>query len=237
MTSSKFKNRLVTLAAVGFTANALCLPLAAQAEVSSGMSIASMYLWRGQDLSQAGPAVSGNLDYNHESGAFVGTWASSEGASGSYEWDVYAGYGKKFGDFGVSVSYNVYMYPETKSDADGDGVIDTNDGLADSDASEYMIGANWTDLNAKLYLNTENDYSYLSLDYALDKVGFHVGFTNGVDSNGDASSDANYTDFNVSYGFAEHATVTVSMASGNAVGDGGIEGDPLVVFAYAVPLK
>jgi len=237
MKSATVNNNRLTLAAMGFAAGALCLPLAGQAEVSGGMNIASMYLWRGQDVSNAAPAVSGNLDYNHESGIYAGTWASSEGASGSYEWDLYAGYNGKAGDFGYTVAYNLYMYPETQSDTDGDGFVDTNDGLADSDVSEILVGVTWTDLAAKLYLSTENDYKYLSLDYTMDKLGFHVGLTSGVDDNGDALSDADYTDLNVSYGFAENATVTVSLATGNAVTNDAVEGDPMVVFAYNVPLK
>lgn len=221
--------------AAGIATAILMCPLASQAEVSGGMSVASMYLWRGQDVSNSAPAVSGNLDYSHESGLFVGTWASSEGASGSYEWDVYAGWGGKAGPVDLKIGIYEYMYPETTS-VDGSGNT-VRDGLADSDVSEIGINATYMNLGVALYLNTENDYKYISLDYPLDKFKLHAGYTLGVDGNGDADSNADYADLNVNYSFNENASVTLSMATGNAVGDDGIEGDPLVVFSYTVPMK
>ncbi len=229
------RNNKHALSAAGIATAILMCPLASQAEVSGGMSVASMYLWRGQDVSNSAPAVSGNLDYSHESGLFVGTWASSEGASGSYEWDVYAGWGGKAGPVDLKIGIYEYMYPETTS-VDGSGNT-VRDGLADSDVSEIGINATYMNLGVALYLNTENDYKYISLDYPLDKFKLHAGYTLGVDGNGDADSNADYADLNVNYSFNENASVTLSMATGNAVGDDGIEGDPLVVFSYTVPMK
>lgn len=228
-------NKKIALTMAGVATAMLVCPLAGQAEVSGGMGVASMYLWRGQDVSNAAPAVSGNLDYSHESGIFIGTWASSEGVSGSYEWDLYAGWGGKAGPVDLKVGIYEYLYPETTS-VDSSGAT-VRDGLGDSDIAEIGVNATYMDLGVSLFVNTENDYKYLALDYPLDKFKLHVGYTFGVDGNGDADSNADYADLNVNYAFSENASVTLSMATGNAVGDDGIEGDPLVVFSYTVPMK
>lgn len=221
-----------TLMAMGLGTSAFLMPAASQAEVSSGLNLSSMYLWRGQDISNAAPAFSGSVDYSHDSGIFLGTWASSEGASGSHEVDLYAGWAGKAGPVDITVGVYEYLYPEAV-----DGTTGENLSLSDSDISEYLISLGFADFSFSAYINTEgkdfDDYKYYSLDYSIDKIGLHVGMT-------DTSVDAaNYTDFNVSYALTDAASIIVSMASGDAVGDdpGMLNGDPMVVFSYDIPLE
>lgn len=195
---------------------------AAMAEVSADLTISSMYLWRGMDISEGAPAVSSTIQYDDESGFYVGTWMSSEGASGSYEIDAYAGYGTAIGEVGVDVGYALYMYPQVAGD------------IGDSDIAEYIVGLSYKDLGFTAYVNAEpddfDDYVYYSLDYSIDKFGLHYGMT-------DVKSDNDYTDISVSYAATEELTWTISSASGDGIDNTVDDDGPLVMVSYSVPLK
>jgi len=178
-----------------------------------------MYLWRGQTLSGAGPAVSGDFYFHHDSGAYAGIWTSSEGKSGSHETDLNVGFAKKFGNMGVDVGVYEYLYPEAVNAEGGDS-------LGDTDASEFYVGASFGPLSAKVLVNTEeSENMYLTVDALWGNFGAHIGSTmNKV-------SAAEYMDFNVSYTPVTNLTWTVSVASG----DGAPEEDPLFVVSYKWP--
>ncbi len=226
-------------------ATAAALPSAASAEVSADLTLSSMYLWRGMDISDGKPAVSSTIQYDHESGFYVGTWFSSEGTpgaadtisdsagdtidvdsssnGGSYEIDAYLGFAKSFGDVGVDLGYAVYMYPEAPG------------AISDSDIAEYIIGLSYGDFSVTGYINAEpddfDDYKYISLDYSYGKFGFHYGMTDVGTDGGD------YNDVNVSYAVTEEMTWTVSQASGDAIVSDSNQDDPIVMVSYSVPLK
>jgi uncharacterized protein (TIGR02001 family) len=210
-------------AAVALASSAAALPGVAQAEVSSDLTVSSMYLWRGQDISNSKPAVSSSINYNHDSGFYAGSWVSSEGVSGSYELDVYLGFAKSFGDFGVDVGVYEYLYPQIAGS------------MSDSDISEYKVSGSWKDLSLTAYVNTDatnsDDYIYYSVDYSYDKFGFHYGMT-------DVTTDANdYNDYSVSYAMTDALTWTLSQAEGNAIATNSTMDDPIVMVSYSVPLK
>lgn len=71
----------------------------------------SEYMFRG--IAQTGgAAVQGGIDYAHDSGLYVGTWASNIGFGGGTEQDFYVGYSTKLGDIGLDVGSIYYWYPE-----------------------------------------------------------------------------------------------------------------------------
>lgn len=96
----------------------------AQAEFSGNVALTSDYVFRGISQTSEDPAVQGGFDYSHDSGFYLGTWASSlefgEDSSvvdpASMELDVYGGFA---GSFGEAISYDVgviqYMYPGASS--------------------------------------------------------------------------------------------------------------------------
>ncbi len=89
--------------------------------VSANIGVASNYIWRGVTQTQDDPAVSGGLDYAHESGFYAGTWVSNIdwGAdSPNYELDLYAGFGGSINDdFSYDLNTIYYAYPDgTDSD-------------------------------------------------------------------------------------------------------------------------
>ncbi len=99
-----------------------------QAEISANFSMVSDYVFRGISQSQEDPTIQGGFDWSHESGFYVGTWASGvdfvdtgidDGAD--VEWDLYLGYGGSINDdWSWDVSYVQYLYPGTVTGVDYD---------------------------------------------------------------------------------------------------------------------
>lgn len=202
---------------------AAVIPSIASAELSYDLTVSSMYLFRGVDLSQNKPAVSSTVAYDFGNGFSAGTWASSEGVSGSYEIDLYASYEGTAGEFGYSLGFVEYLYPQDPAS------------LTKSDLSEYILGGSYKDFSFTAYINTKqsdnDDYKYYSLDYSMDKIGLHYGMTS-VGTSADK-----YSDINVSYALTDDLSWTVSKAMGNAVDADPTMKDPLVMISYGVPLK
>jgi uncharacterized protein (TIGR02001 family) len=79
------------------------------AGASGNIAVSSDYLWRGKTQTAHGAAVSGGLDYGHDSGVYLGTWASN--VNMGTEIDVYGGFSKEFGPVGVDLGAIAYLYP------------------------------------------------------------------------------------------------------------------------------
>lgn len=89
---------------------------AEQHEFSGNVTLTSDYVWRGVSQSDEDPAIQGGFDYNHESGFYVGTWASNgDFGTASIELDLYAGFANSIGDFSYDVWYIDYRYPGNSS--------------------------------------------------------------------------------------------------------------------------
>ena len=106
----------------------LMATITSQAEVSANFSMVSDYVFRGISQSQEDPTLQGGFDWAHESGFYVGTWASGVDFVGSgpddgadVEWDLYLGYGASITeDWSWDLSYVQYLYPGTVSGVDYD---------------------------------------------------------------------------------------------------------------------
>ena len=93
---------------------------------SANMSLTNDYKFYGISQSSRGWAVQGGLDYSHESGFYLGTWASTidfnVGASdpAQIELDVYGGYANELSN-GISYDAGVwyYGYPSQNEDEGG----------------------------------------------------------------------------------------------------------------------
>ncbi|WP_373017692.1 TorF family putative porin [Thiomicrorhabdus sp.] len=236
----QLKNLVLSMAVAGAAAVSLA-PAAAHAEMSYNASVSNMYLWRGINISDPSPVVSGGMDYDFGNGFAVGTWASSEGSfDNSSELDLYGSYSISMGDFGLSLGYNAYLYPTASKemfksayDSDGDGSM----------LSDYVVGLSYKDLSATAFINTERDKSdnnvYVSLDYSIGAFGLHAA------KNFNDVSGAEYTDFNVSYAATDALTFTLSKASGDGAiatvagikGTDGTEAENVQLqVSYALPI-
>ena len=128
-----FKKTVLVQALLG--ASLISVAGMAQAESKSDWStsanvlLTSDYVWRGYTQSLEDPALQGGLDLSHNSGFYVGVWASSikfvkdgdpsDGAS--TEADVYFGYSTELANgVGVDVGYNRYIYPGSNSNLNYD---------------------------------------------------------------------------------------------------------------------
>lgn len=85
---------------------------------STNVGLVTDYRYRGISQSRLKPAISAGADYSHESGFYVGAWASSikwikdGGGDGNLELDLYGGY--KFNvtkEISLDVGFLAYVYP------------------------------------------------------------------------------------------------------------------------------
>ena len=84
--------------------------------LSANVFLVSDYFFRGITQTWGKPAVQGGFDFVHESGIYVGTWASNVSGNqfpgGSLEWDLYGGYNYKINDdFTIGAGVLYYYYP------------------------------------------------------------------------------------------------------------------------------
>jgi uncharacterized protein (TIGR02001 family) len=117
--------------------------------LTGNFGLFSQYIFRGLTQTDRQPAAQGGFDYSHESGFYVGTWASniswlrdfnSYKSGGSLEWDIYGGYKGTFGksDFGYDVGLLYYWYPG-----------DVASGGTKADTTEVYGALSWKWLSGK----------------------------------------------------------------------------------------
>ena len=91
----------------------------AQAEISANVALATDYVFRGVSQTDNQFAIQGGFDWAHDSGFYLGTWASNVdsnffgGATDpQIELDLYGGFANEFGNgFGYDLGYLRYQYP------------------------------------------------------------------------------------------------------------------------------
>ncbi len=89
--------------------------------LTANVYLVSDYFFRGITQTWDKPAIQGGADFVHDSGAYLGTWASNvsgnQYAGGSLEWDFYGGYNYKINDdFTVGAGLYYYYYPGANND-------------------------------------------------------------------------------------------------------------------------
>lgn len=159
--------------------------------ISGNAQLTSDYRFRGLTQSDEDPALQGSLTVTHESGFYVGTFAStiddkvSLPGYGGAEVDLYAGYGKSFANgLGVDAGLLYYYYPDGANGA-------KTDFFEPYAALTYTIGPVSAKLGAAyawsgqkgLIGKKDNIYGYLDLSAAIPStpltVKGHVGYSDG----------------------------------------------------------
>lgn len=142
------------------------------AAVEGNIGVASNYLWRGVTQSGDQAAISGGLDYSHESGFYLGTWASNvtwtpvEG----YELDIYAGYGGEAGTVSYDLGYIAYLYPVGEHDSDFSEVY-ANLGMGGFTLGlSLQVDAEASGATDPRYISASYDFD-LNEDYGLSLYG------------------------------------------------------------------
>ena len=169
-------------------------PAAAPASpLSFNVGVVSDYLFRGVSQTHGKPAIQGGIDYAHESGFYVGAWASSITwvkdwlGSGRLEVDVYGGYKNSFagGDWNYDVGLITYNYPGHGGSTKGAAT-----------AFSQLASPNTTEVYASL------GYKWLSVKYSHTVSSHFIGWVPTTAAGFDPtrnSRGSNYLEMNASY--------------------------------------
>jgi uncharacterized protein (TIGR02001 family) len=192
---------------------------AANAQVSSTWTATNDYDFRGYSQSATDPALQGSIDYAHDSGWYIGAWASNvdfgDGVDADVELDIYTGFsGGEDLTWSAGIVYYTYPgsddveeYPEIFAGL-GYGPVSgkiwySNDFYA-SDESAFYLEANGTfELPSNFSILAHAGYSYGDfwddingdkvIDYSLG-VGYKAGNFNLALKYVDTDSDTEITD-------------------------------------------
>lgn len=205
----------------------------AQAELSANIGATSNYVWRGVTQTGDEAAISGGIDYSHESGFYAGTWASN--VSGGEEVDLYAGFSGTAGDMGYDVGVIYYAYPSANPDADFTELYGSLSFGPVTAGVNYTVAGDTSDTAAGNETFIQGDiYYYVSAATDLSD-GWSVGGTVGYydyEDDGVAATDTSYT----------HAQIDVGKSAGDmgdftfSLSKAGIESgdeDPIVFVSWA----
>lgn len=182
----------------------------AQAELSANLGVASNYYFRGVTQTDDAAAISGSVDYSHDSGFYLGTWMSNVdfGGKEDMEVDFYGGFGGDIGDSGLGYDLSLlyYWYPGAGGDQQG-GELDYTEVAGSlsfgpvAATLAYTVDSEYDDDDAPFI---EGDIYYgLSADLPVDIKGFglsaFVGYYD-FDADGDAGvGDLSYTHWGASF--------------------------------------
>lgn len=185
-------------------------------DVSMTATLASDYIWRGQSQTNGAGAVQGSLDIAHESGLYVGAWASTIDdatfAGSDMEIDYYVGYGANITEeLSYDLSWNTYTYPQASG-------LNVDEWIGKLSAYGLTVGAKYA------YDPASALYTFVNYDYELPyQVGLGLGFGRTDTKNAGNGSDEKYNDWYVSLSKTV-ATVDVALT----YSDTDIDGDSCV---------
>ena len=212
---------------IAVAVGAVFLAGSAAAELSANIGASSNYVWRGATQTDDGAAISGGIDYAHDSGFYAGTWASNVdfGAGGEVEWDLYAGYANEIGDFGYDVGVIYYAYPDSD----------------DADFVELAFGVSWRFLSAGINYTVDSEvddepgsaeafidddiYYYASASFEVAptwSVGATIGYYD-FEDDGVANTDLSYNHYQLDIGKSagDFGDFTFSISKADEEANGG----------------
>ncbi|VAW47277.1 hypothetical protein MNBD_GAMMA03-1069 [hydrothermal vent metagenome] len=176
--------KLKTLLASMVVASSVTLaPVAAQAGVSANVGMVSNYVFRGVEQTDSASASAG-LDYENDSGFYVGTWVAD--VTDGLEYDFYAGWSGEIKGVSLGLGGTYYGYTERAFD----------EPYKEINLSAGFLGVTLGYDKGIHELADEEDYSHAYIGY--EKAGFW-GTIGVYDANIDAKKDAmNYLDLGYS---------------------------------------
>ena len=128
---------------------------AAQAGLSSTVTLVSDYVFRGVSQTDEDPTPQVSLDWYNDTGWYAGAWASDVdfGLDDSYEVDFYGGYAGALGATGweYDIGLNYYSYPGS-------------DDL--ENYAELLLGMSWDWFKLQ--------FGYTPDNFGLDEAGYYV---------------------------------------------------------------
>ena len=152
-------NRLYSAMVLTLLGSHVCSPNAVASELSGVATLTSEYIYRGLKMSDGDPAFQLGVDYEHDTGPFVGIWASTidlRSAMGSRDAELiyYAGLNYEArSPISATVTVLRYTYPGQT-------------GTHSYDYNEILLGATWLE-------HYSIELGYASNLYGLDRIGRH----------------------------------------------------------------
>jgi len=226
-----FKNKMLRLATVSSIAvGALTVPTITMAETSTSIAASNMYLWRGQNLTPHGGAISGSIDFSQSNGMYEGVWVSGE--EGGSETDLYVGYSGEAGPISYDVSYWIYLYPEERTTLPAVAGLQTD--FSDTDAAEIIGSVTFKAFTFTAYIqvdsdNADNNYFTFAGDFG--KFNLTFGMWDLENAGGDE-----YTHLTLGYSATDEISMAVSIAQSDLntnTNTGAVEEDPLFQITYS----
>jgi len=225
--TSKRKNILGCLTATALATGLMVAAPAQAGEIAASAAVSNMYLWRGIDLGDGSPAVSGDLVYKFGPGFKTGIWVSSGDSALGQEYDYFAGWAGEFGGLGVDLSVWNYNYSDL-------GVRDDTTG----ELTEAVLILSYAGASFGYYNNVAgegfaaggNDYEYFTLGYTYEKFSGLVGFH----QNDTKETDMTHLDLSYAYNDRLGFTVSKVLDQGNA---DVFDDDVLFALKYTLPLE
>ncbi|SHO80392.1 Conserved hypothetical protein 2001 [hydrothermal vent metagenome] len=141
-------------------------------EISANMTLASKYIWRGQDQNNKGIAIQGGIDLSYK-GFYIGTWASNVDfdtatKTSSIEIDIYGGYKGEVAGIGFDIGAIAYFFPNTYVDMDNT-MTEIYLGVS-KEIGNFSVGATYS--YAMMSANPAIDETYnLQFDASVKTVG------------------------------------------------------------------
>jgi uncharacterized protein (TIGR02001 family) len=172
-----FKTAIV--AATTLTALTLATAPTAVA-LDASASIATSYLFRGEEMASGSPAVSADVSSSNN-GLTYGVWVSS--GDSQTEYDLYVDYSGTAGDIGYSIGYVDYNYATTPET---------------SDLEEAYVGLSFGPASVTYYDEQDGDGKYTVFGYDLGAYSFAYG------------DNDTTTHFDVTYSVNDSLSLTVS---------------------------
>lgn len=203
---------VTTMILVASSVNVQAADIGSGLDLSGNLAITSNYIWRGQTQTGNEEAIQGGLDLAHESGLYIGTWASN--ISGGSEFDYYGGYTTELAGIGLDLGVIAYRYPQSSS----------------SNFEETYLGVSKTvgsiDTGVTFYSGHDSspDAWDLSLGTDLGGIGVTLGYTDY-----DSTSSTNYGE-TATFGLSkellpESWPVEISLTYTDFDSDGGSSSD------------
>jgi uncharacterized protein (TIGR02001 family) len=223
----------VNLKNLAFAVSALVVCGSVAAELSANIGATSNYVWRGVTQTDNSAAISGGLDYGHDSGFYVGTWASNVDFNGaSAEVDFYGGFANEINGFGYDLGAIYYYYPGAEDLGDREDEIDFAEIYAGLSFGPVSGGINYTVYKENRDLGENDVYYYLSAGAEVAPTWSLGGTVGYYDFKGGAYYSHGQLDVTKSVGDFGDFTLSVSTVFSQK-DDLDLDKDPLVSVSWA----
>ena len=162
--------------------------------ISANIALVTDYYFRGISQSDNDGAIQGGFDWSHDSGAYVGVWASNVSfGDTNIETDTYAGFANEIGDFGYDVGVIKYNYNDTSSH--DDPIEWYINGSYSFFSAGFAYSPSWFGSHdSSKYMHAGLDFDQLPMDMAISAS---VGKSFGDAYEVSGGTDYDYVDYKV----------------------------------------